>query len=155
MIITKENAAVINTPEVYMHDDVVVSFECDRICKKIQMRVAMCGNQDETYIVCFENIAGFFMTSCDFWGASERICGMDYIDPSENLILPSLQEKWNAEGYPPNAFCQNDYIEIRVTFISGDVLQIACQRIDFGKETQSDGSEDRGRFSVLKKKNKK
>lgn len=70
------------------------------------------------------------MTSCDFWGSSPHILDFEYVEKSDNTIIAQLLKKRDNDAYP---FCtltnREKYIEIMITFVSGDQLKIACESI--------------------------
>ena len=128
MIINELNGNIINTKEVYIHDDVLLSLQFDRISKKLHLSLLKRNLEDE-YSIEFINVVGFFMTSCDFWGASECILDFEYLEHNERTIIPKLLE---IGSNVPDSVCglSNDsHIETCITFSSGDKLVVACEHI--------------------------
>ena len=128
MKINKSNAEIINSKEVSIHDDFLLSFNFDRNAKKLLLKFKKNYPIKKLYDMEFSNVIGFEMTACDFWGAS--ICAFDfeYIDSNEQLLIPKLIDRFNQPGcHYTNAY--EEYIETVITFTSGDSLRVACETI--------------------------
>ncbi len=131
MIIDASNGEIINTKEVYIHDDILEDFYFNRMEKKLNLTIL----KDEVlsnkkFSIDFLHVIGFEMTACDFWGSSPHILDFEYVEHSHNTIIPKLFEmKHNND----NPFCplknQEKYIETIITFSSGDLLKVACECI--------------------------
>lgn len=129
MTINNKNAKIINSKEVYLHDDILLKFLFDRINKNMTIEMKQYLNF-ETYRIEFIDVIGFEMSSCDFWGASECILDFEYIeDFDKRVIIPKLMEKWQ-EYHSTNINLYDDYIETLFTFGSGDCLRIVCKEIE-------------------------
>ncbi len=74
-------------------------------------------------------VIGFSMTSCDFWGASECVFDFEYVEFNERVIIPNLQKKWEDVKNASPAVSYDGYIEVLITFSSGDQLRVACEKI--------------------------
>lgn len=131
MIIDTSNGKIINSEEVYIHDDILEEFCFDRAEKKLHLSIIKEEGGDRIRSsIDFVHVIGFEMTSCDFWGASPHILDFEYVEKNDNTIIPKLFEIKDNNGYQ---FCAlNDrekYIETIITFVSGDRLIIACGSI--------------------------
>ncbi len=130
MIIDVSNGKIINSKEVYIHDNILEELCFNRTEKRLHLSVLKEEYNNKRFSIDFLNVIGFEMTSCDFWGSSPYILDFEYVEHNDNKIIPKLFEKKNNNDYP---FCllkdQEKYIETIITFASGDQLIIACERI--------------------------
>ena len=129
MIINATNAEIINTKDVYLHDEIMLNLKYNRKKKKITMTIRDEFDAKIKYNINFIDIIGFYGTSCDFWGPSPYICDFVYMKKEYQIIIPELKK--HGEETPHFEFEINldDYLETRMTFISGDHLRIACREI--------------------------
>ena len=130
MIINEKNAFIINTKEVYLHDDILTSLYFDKDGKFLELKFCNYGTVDNNYSIKFRNVIGFAMTACDFWGAGECVLDFEYVLSSEQLLIPRLQEKWDSCPKANKSNLYNDYIETLFTFSSGDQLRVASKTIE-------------------------
>ena len=130
MTIDKTNADIINTKDVYLHDDVLLSLDFDRSTKILRLEIKKNMSQKK-YVVEFINVIGFSMTACDFWGSSERIYCFEFVESEERKLIPILKNEWSAQKSQEDLFLYDDYIETVLWFISGDKLRIASEKIVF------------------------
>lgn len=131
MIIDATNGKIINSKEVYIHDDILEEFYFNRTEKKLHLSILKANEFDSKKILIdFLHVIGFEMTSCDFWGSSPHILDFEYVEKNDNIIIPKLFEIKEKNDY---TFCtlnnREEYIETRMTFSSGDQLIIACKSI--------------------------
>lgn len=132
MKIDISNADIINSKMVYIHDDTLSTLVFNRNHKEIILNLEDCNCNE--YKIKFNNVIGFFMTSCDFWGESPRIFDFQLVDKDNNIIIPKMFELNNRYNYEGSSLDNDgDYIEIVITFVSGDELQVACKYILFEK----------------------
>ena len=130
MIINKSNAAIINTKEIYIHDDVLLNLSFNRLDYKLSLLLSTI--KDHTYTINFTGVIGFDMSSCDFWGASPRIYDIVLLNRENHTVIPKLISN--------NQFSQtdvsteiDDYMEIEIIFISGDKLVVASKHMEYNK----------------------
>lgn len=118
----------INSKDVYVHDDILEDILFKRSEKKLFISLFKQGTNKKVSIE-FQNVIGFEMTNCNFWGESPYILDFEYIKNSECVLIPKLFKQKNENA----AFCkledESKYIETVITFISGDKLRIACESI--------------------------
>ena len=55
MVITEANGTIINTEEVYVHDDTLISISFDRITSLMKLEFKKYRSNDKTYHMYFEN----------------------------------------------------------------------------------------------------
>lgn len=131
MIIDTSNGKIINSKEVYIHDDILEEFCFNRTEKKLHLLILKVEEfGSKRFSIDFLHVIGFEMTSCDFWGSSPHILDFEYVEKNDNVIIPKLFEiKDNNDC----TFCtlnnREEYIETKITFSSGDQLIIACKSI--------------------------
>ena len=90
MKIDNKNGNIINTPSISMHDSVIFNFHYNRMDKKISLELEDEWNNYEIYITRFNNVIGFEMTSCDYWGSSPHIYDFEYVEENERTLIPKL-----------------------------------------------------------------
>ena len=134
MIMDASNGNIINSKEVYIHDDILEEFTFNRAEKKLHLSIVKEEKFNSVrFSIDFLNVIGFEMTSCDFWDRSPRILDFEYVEKDNAIIISKVFEMKNSNDYP---FCtldiQEEYIETIITFISGDRLTIACKSIIIG-----------------------
>ena len=129
MIIDASNGKIINSKEVYIHDDILEEFCFNRTERNLHLTILKEEEfNNKRYSIDYLHVIGFEMTSCDFWGSSPHILDFEYVE--NNTIIPKLFERKDNNDYP---FCPlNDhekYMETIITFASGDQLIVACENI--------------------------
>ena len=65
MVINSLNGNVINSNQVYIHDDILEELSFNRLEKKIHLSL-LTEDRSERFSIDFLNVIGFEMTSCDF-----------------------------------------------------------------------------------------
>lgn len=131
MKIFESNGYLINSKDVYFHDSVLEKLIFDKSYSKL--RAELEKNAYTSYnIIEFVNTVGFEMTSCNFWGISQNVLDFEYIEKDMRELLPRL---YNAQKYDSTeplfklAF-DVDYMEVKMTFVSGDILTVVCEYVD-------------------------
>ena len=129
MKIDKTNGSIINTREVYIHDDVLNEFFFDRAEKQLHL-VLLKARNNHRICIDFYNVIGFKMTSCDFWGGSPYIFDFEYVEEKDRTIVPELFGRKEMYNDPVCILeAPENYIETKMTFVSGDYLVVACKSI--------------------------
>lgn len=131
MNINALNGNEINSNKVNIHDDILDSLFFERSSRDMCIQITKASTTKTNYTIRFSNVVGFEMTSCDFWGASQHIFDFEYISPPNRVLLPKLQQieqsiPMNNLGHLSNG---TEYIEVIITFTSGDHLRIACESL--------------------------
>jgi len=136
MVINKRNCEIINTKELYIHDDVFELLTFDRDNKKLILDLhkyyRIVENQyyrvNEKYKIIFNDVMGFTITSCDPWGSGE--CVFDFINVASKdyILIPDLEKRWlKTNNEIPNI--RDNCIESFIEFSSGDQLRIVSKEI--------------------------
>lgn len=128
MIIKELNGKIINSKNVYLHDDILRSLKFDYSNKTLQLIIEK-SISSECYTIDFYKVIDFSMTSCSFWGPPETILDFKYIEPTERVLIPKIRQE--ALNFPKSHlnYDLDNYLEILFTFASGDNLRIACVEI--------------------------
>lgn len=132
MLINKSNISALYTNEAHIHDHFAHSLEffCEQ--RSIKLRMSAGINEEHTYCIDFVDVIGFFGTSCSFWGGPVgRVIDFGHLTGDEQKIIPNLERKW--ENTPKPHWSTDDYenyIEVILTFSSGDKLAIACKQVE-------------------------
>lgn len=136
MIIDVNNGKIINSKEVYLHDDFLDDMRFNFLEKKLHLSVLYFRDRSHRYSVDFLDVIGFEMSSCDFLGGALRILDFEYVPPESQVLVPRLFNK-KQEGGESFAFCKmksrENYLETLMTFASGDQLRVACENIIYLK----------------------
>lgn len=127
MKINKSN--IVNIKNVYIHDDVLNSLKFDRTNKELILKFQKYAI-DQEYILRFENVIGFEMTACDFWGSSECVFGFAHLETGEQTLIPKLKERWQKQNQLMEDIKFENFLEIILTFTSGDSLVVACEEFE-------------------------
>ena len=129
MRIDKFNIETINTKQVYIHDDILDRLQFDKIGKKLHLEFSQSCLHGRKYTIDFINVIGFEITSCDFWGMSHHVLDFEYVECSNQRVLPKIRNKWAEVSQYNFVPSYQNYIETLITFSSGDQLFIACEYI--------------------------
>lgn len=88
----------------------------------------------------FNNVFGFQMKSCDYWGASPRIYAWELKDVSENIYTQALASfRSDEKNIYSRMTDSNEVLESTFILISGDELTIVCESIDYKEEKLAEG----------------
>ena len=129
MRIDASNGKIIDSKEVYIHDDILNELCFYRQEKRLKLIIRKFKDENDIFTIEFINVIGFEMTSCDFWGPSRRINGFAYVRPDDRIIISKVFEKRKLDPDSCKLTKPENYIESVITFISGDQLRIACEEI--------------------------
>lgn len=133
MIINAANAKILNSGEIYIHDDILEDLHFDHIKYKLRLTVADELVEENKYYIDFLNVVGFKMSSCDFWGRSPHIFDFEYVDSDDNTIVLELLKRVQKDS-PCRLDNPKKYFESVITFTSGDRLIVACESIVFSDD---------------------
>lgn len=129
MIIDSTCGEVINSKDVYYHDDILESLSFNQENKELHLSI-LSAMEKYKGTIDFFGVIGFEMTSCDFWGSSSYICDFAYISSDESILTDKLIEKAKSPENAPYRLKEREkYIETVMTFISGDTLRVSCEKI--------------------------
>ena len=67
MKIYDKNGSIINSRQVYIHDNIFYQMNFNWETKNLYLILANDTNVNDTHIIQFMNVIGFNMTSCNFW----------------------------------------------------------------------------------------
>lgn len=131
MKIEKNNGEIINSMAISIHDDIVAEFQFDREKRILSLLLEYYQPDVHKRRLSFRNVVGFEMTSCDFWGPSQRIFEFNYMRPADQTLLPRLFETKRLNQ--PEPLCKltaaDNYMETVILFVSGDKLTTVCEYI--------------------------
>ena len=130
MLINKANASIIDTREVYIHDDILLDMSFNRIDKELTLKFEKYASDEKTYFINFSGVIGFSMTSADFWGASECVLDFENVLDAQKVLIPEILKKHRETDGLFKDISYDNYIETIFTFGSGDILRIACETIE-------------------------
>lgn len=124
------NASIVNTKNVYIHDDILNDMKFNRQKGELCLTVNRADDFNRLYIIKYIDTAAFEMTNCNFWGISPHILDFEYIPTEKQKLLPKLLEKQLEYNHPQSKKIRDgSYIETVITFTSGDTLIIVCREI--------------------------
>lgn len=127
MTIDSSNGQIINSRDVYIHDCIFGNMFFRRDEKSLHLSLTKSWPVECKYSIIYFQVIGFEMTSCDFWGADSRVLDFEYVP--NGILIPKLFSQRKEEYSNCSLKEQQDYIETVLTFISGDTLRIACEKI--------------------------
>ena len=127
MIITKENYAVINTKDIDLHDAIFDGVRFEQSEKRLTVCLRRPDNK-QPFEVQFCGVAGYRLTSMDFWGYDPYVFQFNALPPKEWTLLPTLQ----AQMVEPIAVAS--LFETEFLMCSGDTLTIVCNKIIIADE---------------------
>lgn len=127
MTIDSSNGQIINSRDVYIHDCIFGNMIFRRDEKSLLLSLTKSWPVECKYSIIYFQVIGFEMTSCDFWGADSRVLDFEYVP--NGILIPKLFSQRKEEYSNCSLKEQQDYIETVLTFISGDTLRIACEKI--------------------------
>lgn len=130
MIFNNINGAIINTKKINIHDDILIDLMFER--KNRKLTLLLTKENRIRYHMTFINVIGFDFTACNFWGNSPHVLDFEYVDMSKRNIIPKLLKIKESTLCDPTCVLetQKDFIETKMTFTSGDKLEIACEYIE-------------------------
>lgn len=130
MKIDKSNISILNSKVFSVHDDIFHSLAFDRASGVLTLFLQKDNGDNFTYKINCINVIGFAITSCDFWGRSPHILDFEYAEYCDCKLLPKIYEMQKGPISPQcKLTLKKDYIEIIITFTSGDKLNAACEYI--------------------------
>lgn len=128
MQIDKSNRETFKS-EVYIHDSILDEFRFDRGKKHLHLQITDTYPCLKQRSIDFFEVIGFEMSAGNYWGPSERILDFEYI-VEEKTLIPRLAEKRKNDRWPDfDVADPSKYIELLITFVSGDTLRVACERM--------------------------
>ena len=139
MLIYESNGEIINSRDIYIHDDVFKQMVFEHSNKELKVVIRKPENMQVEQKISFVNVVGFEMTSCDFWGKSSHILDFEYVPQDKRTLLPKLHSlNKNCSSNKSLCILTNgvDYIETIITFVSGDKLTVACEFIEIEQSGQ-------------------
>ena len=128
MIINSKNGSILNTKDFCIHDDIFYSLEFKYDYKIIVLKMKK-YMAEKNYDIVFSNVLGFEMSNCDFWGKSECVFDLQYIEQEKYQLIPKIKSKWEKESVSSDDIFINCF-EILITFTSGNELRIVCDSIE-------------------------
>lgn len=136
MIITKENASIINTKNIYLHDDLITDIRYDLKQRSICFFVQKSEKKTtEIYTILFQNVSGFYASSFEYLPMDDYILDFEYLEPNieraPSSLLIQLKNRFQVL-YSPNSFDSilDNSFEVLFTLSNEKLFQIACERIE-------------------------
>jgi len=126
-----------------IHDAVFEGFSYSEKEKKLvlEMKNYCWGNEVR---IEFCNVLVLNCEMCKYWGMIDsRMFGIELCE-EEKLISNIQKENKDNDNYnSPYLKEENKYIEVKMVQVTGDIINIVCEYIDFQeKELNEDGKED-------------
>lgn len=145
MIIDYKNGDIINSQDVYLHDDIFKNMTYDHskneICIELETEVLNFDREKQRkYCILFCNVIGIEATFCEFWGKSPHVFDFEFIDIKNEKLLPKLTNKASVESEKNSRHIdysklgsKTNFIETLFTMTSGDHIRIVCEKIILNK----------------------
>ena len=133
MIINNKNGMIINSKDIYLHDDYLLELHFFQNSRHLILDFQTFLDKTK-YQIVFNNVIGIEMTAFDFWGELYpiRILDFNYVSLEKRKLIPILIEKKKSFNNLIK-IDEKDFIEVAFTFVTGDTLIIACQEILYEK----------------------
>lgn len=131
MRITTKNCQIINTKDVYLHDDYMLQLEYNCETQEMEILLEKFATKD-VYKIIFYGVAGFEVSGCDFWGGGEERIIDFYLETETRPLCMRLMEKSRENARIaecPVGLMKLDVFESVFLFASGDELRIAADSI--------------------------
>ncbi len=131
---------------IYIHDDELTELRFIREKKELHLSMLTWETAEVVpsefkmkspcYEIVFHQVRGFEMTSCDFWGQSQRALELTMTEGKERTLFPRLLQQRDArDRYRESVLgAEEDYLECMIEFISGDFFTVVCQAIEVPDE---------------------
>lgn len=138
MLINEANGRIINSNSVYIHDDHLISMFFDRVSQKLTLMFQPFDKSNDQYSIQFIDVKSFQMTSCNFWGIdSARVLDWEYIESNKRELSAKLISQWeNTTLFGREIPSYDDFLETKILFASGDILQIVCKEVLYKKNIE-------------------
>lgn len=117
--------------EAYVHDSYFTGFTYDYEKRQIKMECEsfMCKSR---FIFQFNNVYGFNMNSCDWWGECNHIFDWEVVREDKTSLTHKLKNFWPEDESNFSRLTEPEKaVESKFTLASGDTLIISCESIDF------------------------
>lgn len=126
------NHGIENTREANIHDSIVLTIQYDYYHNTILFESKDDWGRNVIYSLLFNNVIGFEMMSCDFWGKSPHVFDWGCEEKTDQYLINRLFAEKNTHNYMYSRLEDKDkYIEAVIDFTSGDKLRVACEYIIF------------------------
>lgn len=113
-----------------LHDMICEGWKFDYACKRLTLMLNRGMSENNAVKVIFHNVFAHKMVSCDFWGPSPHLLSWSMVDTERECLYQQIQKEITQNEYGFSRFdSAEQYIESVIQFISGDMLDILCQRI--------------------------
>ncbi len=128
MIIDKTNPSLVD--KIYIHDCIIDDLYFNRVNKVLTLVIKENNQIEKINSLKFINVIGFEMSACDFWCSSPHVFDFEYVKNENATIIPRMFDRAKSENESLAKLKKpDDYIEVIITFTSGDTLIIACETI--------------------------
>ena len=124
-----------------IHDYTFLNLKVNYKKKSVQIEIQPPHTDAKKERIIFSNMIGLEMVSCDFWGSSPHILDLETLPSSKQKLIKSLFQEKSDNGYTFSRLSnESKFIEIVITFTSGDRLTIACEHVSWEtREQESPG----------------
>lgn len=85
------------------------------------------SDDGEKHRMIYRGVYAHQMVSCDFWGPSPHIYGLEELEKQSGVLYKQLIETAAGEESFINELA--DGVETKLQFISGDVLHVLCKSV--------------------------
>ena len=123
----------------YLHDTRLRKFEYDEKGKSIVMNLLNEFDDIQEYKLTFEDVHGFEMQACDFWGPSTYIASFILLSKEQRKIanqLKALQDQHKGDWFSPRCGDLDQCIEAEFCMASGNTLNILCRAIKVDRQVR-------------------
>ena len=129
------NRTIVNTENVsscsaLLHDATCEKWTFEYGSKTLTMLIRCGRDISSPKNVVFEGVYAHNMKSCDYWGPSPHLFGIELILPESSDLYKQLTDEIKNMCYENLLEDKvRELFEARIQFTSGDVLAVLCQRV--------------------------
>lgn len=133
------NRTIVNMENVshcsaLLHDAKCEKWTFEYGSKTLTMLIKRGRDISSTQNIVFEGVYAHNMKSCDYWGPSPHLWGIELITPESSYLYKQLTDEINNMCYAtPFEDKAKELFEARIQFTSGDVLAVLCHRVMIDK----------------------
>lgn len=126
----KNDAHLIIETGGMLHDSVYIKSQYDYSEKNLILYLEPYFDDGYGKIV-FCNVIAYEAETCEFWGKSDRVNAMGYIEEEKSVLIKKVFEKATQKHFSLLIKSKECYMELLVELISGDYIRVLCESVEF------------------------
>lgn len=120
--------------QIYVHDSIFEGFIYREEDKNLYINLKnYCINKIFKLLFC--NVLIINCELCQFWGESPNILDWEVSENGSIIQNIKKKQKENNKLYSNSLVdLEKSYMEVKITFTSGDIIEIVCEYIEFEED---------------------